>query len=206
VDWDKHLPSILAWGGSLLTGVFTLLGVWLANRSSQKQLTLKLDHEAEKENRERLRIRLEELYSLIGRWAIEVGAHHLTYRKVMEGDLTYNQALDIMIKNESPIDANRMFTPAELYFPSAHGSLGELKKLRDQMAGIQTKFKLAYKQDGSPSQAHAEAITVLLHKFDGAIKSRVFDELILFGREVDRAPIVRPQVELAALDHEPAQL
>jgi hypothetical protein len=171
MDWDKHLPSILAWGGSLLTGAFTLLGVWLANRSSQRQLTLKLDHEAEKENRERLRIRLEELYSLIGRWANEVGTHHLTYRKVMEGDLTYNQALDITINNKSPIDANRMFTLAELYFPSAHGSLGELKKLRDQMAEIQTNFKLAYKEDGGLSEQHAQALTLLLQKFNSAIKS-----------------------------------
>ena len=89
----------------------------------------------------------------------------------MEGELTYNQALDITISNRSPIDANRMFTLAELYFPSAHGSLGELKKLRDQMARIQTDFKLAYKEDGRPSEEHAQAIALLLQTFDSAIRS-----------------------------------
>jgi hypothetical protein len=171
MDWDKNLPAILAWGGSVLTGVFTLLGVWLASRSSQKQLTIKLRHEGEKENHERLRVRLEELYSLIGLWQNVVGSYYLTYLKVMDGTLTYNQALDITNSNKSSIDANRMFTLAELYFPSAHGSLAELKKLRDQMAAIQTDFKLAHKLEGDPSPENADKLRTLLLAFSSATKS-----------------------------------
>lgn len=90
----------------MVTGVFTLLGVWFANRSSIKQLTVKLQHESERGGRESLRTRLEELYSLVGRWAGEAVIHHVTYRKVMEGELTYNQALDLTLKNKSSVDAN----------------------------------------------------------------------------------------------------
>jgi hypothetical protein len=140
MDWDKHLPSILAWGGAVVTGIFTLLGVWFANRNSIEQLTVKLQHEWARESRESLRARLEELYSLVGRWAAEVVIHHVTYRKVMDGELTYNQALDLTLKNKSSVDANRMFTLAELYFPSAHGALQELKELRDDAAAIQSSF------------------------------------------------------------------
>ena len=169
MDWDKHLPTILAWGGSVVTGVFTLLGVWFANRSSLKQLTVKLDNESERETRESLRGRLEELYSLVGRWAGEVVIHHVTYRKVMENELTYNQALDITLKGEQSVDANRMFTLAELYFPSAHLALQELKTLRDEAASIQSSFKQSYKQDGAPSREHAKALTLVLEKFNAAI-------------------------------------
>ena len=169
MDWDKHLPSVLAWGGSVVTGMFTLLGVWLANRSSLRQLTVKLEHETDRERRENLRARLEELYSLIGRWAGEVVVHHVTYRKVMEGELTYNQALDITLKNKASVDANRMFTLAELYFPSAHDALEELKALRDKAADVQGSFKASYKVNGQPSERHARLITEVLEKFNAAV-------------------------------------
>lgn len=169
MDWDKHLPSILAWGGAVVTGIFTLLGVWFANRNSIEQLTVKLQHEWARESRESLRARLEELYSLVGRWAAEVVIHHVTYRKVMDGELTYNQALDLTLKNKSSVDANRMFTLAELYFPSAHGALQELKTLRDNAAAIQSSFKQSYKQDGEPSREHSKVLTDILEKFSTAI-------------------------------------
>ncbi len=170
MDWDKHLPSILASGGSIATGIFTLLGVWFANRSSLKQLSLKLAHESDKDRKEAIRNRLEELYSLIERWAGHAGVHHVTYRKVMEGELTYNQALDFTIKNGAPVDAHRMFMLADLYFSSAHDALQELKDLRDQAAAIQSSFKEAYKQGETTSRDHAAALTEILERFDAAVK------------------------------------
>lgn len=183
MDWDQHLPSMLAWGGSVVTGVFTLLGVWLANRSSLKQLTVKLQHESDRENREALRARLEELYSLVGRWAGDVVIHHTTYRKVMEGELTYNQALDFMINKKLSVDANRMFTLAELYFPSAHKALEELKQMRDEAASIQSDFKRVHKQDGQLSREHSRALTVVLEKFNAAIE-KYLTELSAHAKDV----------------------
>ena len=183
MDWDNHLPSMLAWGGSVVTGVFTLLGVWFANRSSLKQLTVKFEHESKRESRESLRARLEELYSLVGRWAGEVVMHHVTYRKVMESELTYNQALDVTLKERPSVDANRMFTLAELYFPSAHGALQELKALRDEAASIQSSFKQSYKQNGEPSRQHAKALTVVLEKFNAAI-AKYQDELSAHAKDI----------------------
>ena len=167
----------------MLTGIFTLLGVWLANRSSLNQLTVKLRHESERESKESLRARLEELYSLVSRWANEVGIHHLTYRRVMDGDLTYNQALDITIKHKPAVDANRMFTLAELYFPSAHESLQSLKSFRDEAAAIQSSFKQAYKMDGQPSKKHSQALTLLLGEFDLAAK-KYQEALAAYAKDV----------------------
>jgi hypothetical protein len=183
VDWDKHLPSILAWGGSVVTGIFTLLGVWFANRSSVKQLTVKLQHESDRESREALRTRLEELYSLVSRWAGQLVVHHATYRKVMEGELSYNDALNITINSKSLVDANRMFTLAELYFPSAHGALQEIKALRDEASSIQEDFKHAYKRDGQPSIGHARALNPVLDNFNLAI-SKYLAELSAHAKDV----------------------
>ena len=171
MDWDKHLPSILAWGGSVVTGIFTLLGVWFANRSSLKQLTVRLAHETDKERSEAKRARLEELYSLVDRWADQVVIHHVTYRKVMEGELSYNQALDLTSKNDGNFDAHRMFTLAELYFPAAHEALNELKELRDKAASTQTSFREAYKQGKTSCRQHAEVLTEVLERFSVATRN-----------------------------------
>lgn len=169
MDWNQHLPSILAWGGSILTGVFTLLGVWLANRSSLKQLTTKLNHEAERQTREASRARLEELYSLIDGWAGAVVIHHMTYGRVMKGELTYNEAMDLVLNKNNAIDAKRLFTLAELYFPSAHGALQEIKSYRDAASDVLASFTRSYKQNGEPSRDHAIALTTALQKFNAAI-------------------------------------
>lgn len=169
MDWDKHLPSVLAWGGSIATGIFTLLGAYLASRSTLQQLKVKHQHEADRERRESLRVRLEELYTMINRWAGDVVVHHTTYRKVMYGELTYNQALDFTIANESKFDVARMFTVADLYFPAAHQSLESLKSLRDRAAEIQTDYKHFYQQAGQPSSYHAEHLTSVLEQFNAAI-------------------------------------
>jgi hypothetical protein len=169
MDWYKHLPSLLAWGGSIVTGLFTLLGVWLANRSSLEQLTVRLAHEAEREHKEAIRSRLEELYSSIDGWSGSLVVHHITYRKVMEGDLTYNQALDITIKSGQSLDAKRIFTLADLYFPTAHKALQELKELRDQAAAIQSSFKEEHRKGMLTSEKHAMAITEVLDRFNKAV-------------------------------------
>ena len=109
--------------------------------------------------------------------------HHVMYRKVMEGELTYNQALDLTLNNKSSVDANRMFTLAELYFPSAHEALQELKALRDEAAAIQSSFKQSYKQDGEPRREYAIAITDVLKKFNAAI-ARYQAELSAHAKEV----------------------
>jgi len=170
MDLDKHLPSILAWGGALVTGVFTLLGVWLAHRNALRQLESRLNHESAKETREVLRVRLEELYTLGSRWSGEVVMHHVTYRKVMEGLLTYNQALDITIGKASAADANRMFTLADLYFPTARKTFGRLKGLRDEASLLQAEFKEIYRHSGAQSPEYAAALTKVLEAFNVAVE------------------------------------
>ena len=62
---DKYLPSLLALGVAVVTGFFTVLSAYLANRASTRQLSLKLRHESDKDRLEARRERLEELYSLV---------------------------------------------------------------------------------------------------------------------------------------------
>ena len=95
MDWDKNLPSLLAWGGAVVTGFFTVLSASLASKASTKQLSLKLRHDNERDRLEARRDRLEELYSLVTRWSKEVVNFYVPFMSVMNRQLTYNEALDI---------------------------------------------------------------------------------------------------------------
>lgn len=124
---ETNLIPFVALGAAAITGISTVVGVIIANRSSLKQLALRLDHENEKDRSNALRNRLEELYTLIEKWAGAIVIHHTTYRRVMHGDLSYNQALDFTIESEHKFDTQRLFTIAELYFPESHESLEKLR-------------------------------------------------------------------------------
>lgn len=81
MDWEKSLSSMFVIAGSLVTGLLALLGGWLANRSNLRQLDRRSQHEEASERREVLRARLEELYSLVGQWAKDMVANHMTYQR-----------------------------------------------------------------------------------------------------------------------------
>ncbi len=184
MDWDKSVPSILVIAGSLVTGLLALLGGWLANRSNLRQLDRRLHHEQVSEKREVLRARLEELYSLVSQWAGDMVTHHMTYQRVMVGELSYNQALDLTITSKQHGDANRLFTLAELYFPLARQTLEKLKELRDEASRIQSSFKGEYKQGNLTSQRHSKALSDVLTRFNAAIREYQ-DALAAYATDVD---------------------
>ena len=166
-----------------LTGLFTILGVVLANRASHRQLLVRLDRADERADKETLRARLEELYELVDEWAGSVVIHHVTYRRVMEGTLTYNQALDSEIDKESKTKFRRLFTLAELYFPDAHSELNEIKRLRDLASSIHFEFKELHRHSGATSQKHADGITEVLSHFNEAV-DRYKNKLSEYARSV----------------------
>jgi len=164
----KVIPYLTI-GVAIVTGAFTILGVYLASRASNSQLNVKLNHEDKREQTKALRERLEELYQLVEKWAGTFISHHVTYRKVMEGTLTYNQALDLTIERKKDYDAARMFTLAELYFPDCHEKFEEIKSLREVASDIQFDFRELYHNTGEGSEKHAKGITDALELFNTAV-------------------------------------
>ena len=178
-----ELIPFVAVCAAAVTALSTLAGIRLANRASESQLKLRLSHEDAKDRREAIRVRLEELYQLIGQWAGEVVGHHITYRSVMLGQLTYNQALDLTIKHGSPINSERLFTLAELYFPECHVVLSKIKSARDKAAKVQSAFKEQHRDSGEGSREHATALSKALEEFNAAIASYK-KALAVYAREV----------------------
>jgi septation ring formation regulator EzrA len=143
--------------------------VLFANRSNQQQLLLRLDRDNERQRKEALRNKLEELYTLIEKWAGTTVIHHITLRKVMDGDITYNQALDLQLDREIDFDVNRMFMLAELYFDTCHNELNNIKNIRDEASDIQNEFKEMHRHSGRTSEKYSGEITKILDQFNFAI-------------------------------------
>mgnify|MGYP000268210992 CR=1 FL=1 len=167
-----------------VTSLATIAGVRLANNSAERQLQMRLGHQDLKDQKEALRQRLEELYQLVDSWAGKVVIHHTTYRSVMAGRLTYNQALNITIESEG-FEAARLFTLADLYFPRSHEILERIKALIDQMSGLQTAYKEEYRDVGPAANGddYAQPLTKLLLEFNAAIDAYK-SSLATYAREV----------------------
>ena len=88
---DKYLPSLLALGVAVVTGFFTVLSAYLANRASTRQLSLKLRHESEKDRLEARRERLEELYSLVMAWSKQAASFYFPFLVYRPGNKCYNK-------------------------------------------------------------------------------------------------------------------
>lgn len=162
---DNGDLAYIALLGAVITGVFTIAGVYIANLSNRKQLKIQLSHEDERLNKNIRRERVEELYTLFEKWSGVVVIHHTTLRKVMDGFISYNQGLDIQIDRELDFDAKRMFTLAELYFEKGHSKLDQIKNILVEASKVQYEFKELYRATGSSSKKHADEITEILDRF-----------------------------------------
>ena len=156
---------------ALMTGGFALLGSWLSSRNSNRQECARFDHEKLMRQQKLRLTRLEELYSLAEKWANVVVYESLLYRKAMDGELSFNQVLDIQIaQSGDDFNASRMITLAKLYFPKSHQALTRVLQARDDAAQIKNLFKEQYKQDGRPNKERSNQLTNVLAEFDNAIE------------------------------------
>jgi hypothetical protein len=89
----------------------------------------------------------------------------------MNGQLTYNEALDISSSNRISLDSDRLITLAELYFHSGHDKLADIRRRADEVARINSDFKQLYKSGVTESSDHLSSITDALTRYDNAINA-----------------------------------
>jgi len=119
------------------------------------------------------RERGEELYLLSEAYFNALTTHYLPYLRVMQGELMYNQALDITIAQvNGQHDFRRFEMLVHLYFPALTGALQTVLAARDHANTILSAHKAAYKQgdiDGSeyarPLQRALAALVATCEEF-----------------------------------------
>jgi hypothetical protein len=139
---------------ALITAIATLLGVYLTNKGNTHRFFRQLEHERESNRRKLMRDKLEELYVLSEKYINSLGCHYLPYLDVMMGELTYNQALDMTIRQRdtNSVDFHRLEMLIDLYFPENKAPYDLLLNARDRANEIMTEHKRQYKtgnMDGS---------------------------------------------------------
>jgi hypothetical protein len=129
---SDYLGSV---SSTILGGGIALLAVYLTNR-----------FDSEKRRRQMLLDRGEELYALNVKWLNGFFAYYLRRSSVMQGKLTYNQALDLEIADlsKNTHDFSRIEMLIDVYFPSTRSAYDRLAAGRDALNEIASQHKRAY--------------------------------------------------------------
>ena len=158
----------IAIGTAIITATVTLLAVYLTNRGNTNRLKIQLEHERNTKQDAIYRDKLEELYVVAHKWITLLGSHMLPYLRVMEGDLDYNQALDMTIaqgKEDLP-DFERLQMLIDLYFPQLTEPLKELRDARDAANKIMAIHKMEYKQGNVDGRKFVDPMLAALKQID----------------------------------------
>ena len=106
------------------------------------------DHEINLRDKEIMRERAEELYLNVKSFGLHIFTNNLPYYKVMTGDITFNQALDIFKESNKTLgyDLSRIHMISDVYFPEIALELKELVEFNGQVHDIVESFKAKYKK------------------------------------------------------------
>lgn len=157
-----------------------LVSVALSNCSNTSRLKLQFQHEANNRRFEVLRERGEELYSLTEKWLLGLAGYYLNLSGVMQGKLTYNQALDLQIAqgNSGTIEFSRIELLIDVYFPSTRAAYDALIAGRTNLNKIAAAHKRAYQQgdiDGSQFLNPFVETQKAIEKAGDSLKQEVID-------------------------------
>jgi len=168
IELIKIIPSgaWVAFATAILTSILTLIGVWLTNNASNQRLKIQLEHERKLRDEELTRDRLEELYVLSNKYLGTLVSHYLPFRMVMNGELTFNQALDMTIESCSRKDyePHRVTMLIHMYFPEIKPEFDQLMEIREKLNSIIDGYKEQYKSGNPDGSRWLEVFQPLLER------------------------------------------
>jgi hypothetical protein len=97
------------------------------------------------------RKKLEELFLAIDKFCVSLSMAHFAWTRVAKGELTYNEALDLII-NLDKKEYSGVFQTAQmltiLYFPEMLPAFKKILDIRARLTALQFEFKTIYKEIG----------------------------------------------------------
>ncbi len=158
--------------GGIVGAISSASGSLITNCFNSHQQKVRFAHEEKVRNREMTRDRLEELYTLVGRWAQISASHHLHLTLVMKGQTNYNQYLDTIIAAaaDSKVDFNRLEMIVRIYGGNIASAFDDAITKRDTINQIHDAHKAAYKS-GEPGHRFLASTTQAQLAFDEACKT-----------------------------------
>src|SRR5690554_8036646 len=99
IELLQQVPAA-AWSAivaAILTSGIAFLGVSYTNRENRKRMVSQHEHERSLRKDELVRERAEELYVFVKKWCSTMISDHFPYVRVMRGQFSYNDALDMTL-------------------------------------------------------------------------------------------------------------
>jgi hypothetical protein len=124
------------------------------------------------------RTKLEEFYSAHSAFIRQLSADWLLHMKVMRNEISYNDALDIIVNRDKMADPpfERAEILVALYFPELVGQFQQLLELRDEAATVINSHKQVYNKIGPHETAALDKMKVLcasLTLYEAGFRERV---------------------------------
>ncbi|MFL1804333.1 hypothetical protein [Plesiomonas shigelloides] len=182
----QQVPAA-AWSAivaAVLTSGIAFLGVSYTNRENRKRMLAQHDHERSLRKDEIIRERAEELYVIVKKWCSTMISDHFPYVRVMKGQFSYNDALDMTLASgdKRKYDPDRMHMICDIYFPDLSKEIDALLKMNCELLDFRDMFKKKYEsgklKDEKMAEAYLEKIKVLIeearkleHRVADAVKS-----------------------------------
>ena len=112
------------------------------NQSNNERLKIQLDHERESRKQELISERLEELYVESKKYMNSIVGHFLPYIKVMQGEITYDDVLDMTLNTKIEHNYERVLLIMDMYFPELRDSFSKVEAELAKTNEIKNKYKL----------------------------------------------------------------
>ena len=135
---DTAIAALSALGVSFITAGATILGVFLTNRANYKRQVLELSIQSEKEKNTTRNQKVELAYLNFSKWSRALFSYQLPFVKVMQGELDYNQAYDLVIDNDKTkdFDPDHMQLCVDLYMPHLGELFADVEAKRDKLNAV----------------------------------------------------------------------
>lgn len=145
---DAYITMLTALSSGIMGGTVALLGVYFTNQSNETRLHIQLEREENQRKADLFRDRGEELYELIDKWLNSLTGYYFRRVSVMQGNLTYNQCLDMDIKGgkDNSYNFGRIEMIIDVYFQSIRDSYDKVISDRDELNKIVSEHKMNYMQ------------------------------------------------------------
>lgn len=172
IELLQQVPAA-AWSAivaAVLTSGIAFLGVSYTNRENRRRMLSQHDHERSLRKDELVRERAEELYVIVKKWCSTMISDHFPYVRVMRGQFSYNDALDMTLASgeKRKYDPDRMHMICDIYFPDLSKPINDLLEMNCELLDFRDKFKTKYEsgklKDEKMADAYLEKINVLIEE------------------------------------------
>jgi hypothetical protein len=163
---DVELTAVVGIASALIGASVAITAAWLTNRANAKVAAAARAHELTLRAQDLSRSRGEELYTLLQQWLNRLYGYYLVKQSVMSGKITYNDALDIELKERDRTDGAhvRIEMLIDVYFPGLRPQYGKVTQVRDEANDIVYKHKAEYSSGRTDGSAYMKPFHLKLQE------------------------------------------